>query len=101
MNPIDEFTFGPNGPMQKAWPEGYPIVRPGDRVRVTHLGGLRTSVDRGGRVVTSHAEPTVGEARNVERDGWFDVFPDQGDPCGFYVADNYIRVEVLAKVEGE
>lgn len=77
-------------------PDGYPIIRPGDRVRVTALIPVR---GRGDSPETPAGTVIEGVARNVERDGFFDLYPDDGEPCGFVVDDPGSRVEVVARAE--
>ena len=56
------FVMGYDGaPMRKAWPDGYPIVRPGDRVRITHLRDVRESPGRGSR--TKRGQSGIGQRR--------------------------------------
>jgi hypothetical protein len=81
------FDFSSGAPMLKAWPEGAVIVRPGDRVRVTWQR-LRNGKP-GGTI--------EGIARNVDRGGFFDVFPDAGcgEPRGFFAGDSWITVQIV------
>ena len=75
------------------WPPGFQMIVPGDRVCVTHLSGMRNHPQ--GPVVYPAGLMAVGTVRNVDPDGFFDLYTDAGKVHGYYVNDTSLRIKVL------
>jgi len=75
------------------WPGGFPIIRPGARVRVTHLDHMRNFP--GGPIDYDRGTVVEGVVQNVDLDGFFDLYTDFGTAHGYYVNDPTLRVEVV------
>lgn len=75
------------------WPPGFQMIVPGDRVCVTHLSDMRNHPQ--GPVVYPAGLIAVGTVRNVDPDGFFDLYTDAGKVHGYYVNDTSLRIKVL------
>ena len=76
------------------WPCGFQLIRPGDRVCVTHVCEMRNFP--GGPIAYESGTISIGTVRNVDPDGFFDLYTDLGTGHGYYVNDPTLRVQVLA-----
>lgn len=80
------------------WPPGFQMILPGDRVCVTHLSDMRNHPQ--GPVVYPAGLMALGTVRNVDPDGFFDLYTDAGQAHGYYVNDASLRIEVLDRTDG-
>jgi hypothetical protein len=78
---------------QMQWPSGFQVICPGDRVCVTHVRQVRNFP--GGPVAYEAGTISLGTVRNVDSDGFFDLYTDFDEAHGYYVNDPALRIQVL------
>lgn len=69
------------------------MLRPGDRVRVTHLADMLNY--EGGPVDYPAGDVIVGIVDYVDSSGFFSVVADYGEIRGYSSLDSTLRIEVL------